>query len=186
MIVVAILGILAALAAPSFLETIKRYRVNAITDDLTSSIQLARSEAIRRRMQVGLTRTTGCGVALATVNDWDCGWNVFVDVDGTGAFSGGDIVVRTFTVPTGYLLTHSAAAASAVMLVTRFGQPGTASERFIIAPPDGVTGPATTTACFFLAVACAAKKEPLYAAQHFEEPPQDGFASQVATRFEPD
>jgi type IV fimbrial biogenesis protein FimT len=149
MIVVAILGILAALAAPSFLETIRRYRVNAITDDLTSSIQLARSEAIRRRMQVGLTRTMGCGVALATVNDWDCGWNVFVDVDRSGAFNAGDIVVRTFTVPTGYFLTHSAAAASAVMLVTRFGQPGTASERFIIAPPDGVTGPATTTACFF-------------------------------------
>jgi len=158
MVVVAILGILAALAAPSFTETIRRYRVNAITDDLSSSIQLARSEAIRRRLQVGLTRTMGCGVPLATVNDWNCGWNVFVDVDGTGTFTAGDIVVRTFTIPTGYFLTHSAAAASAVMLVTRFGQPGTASERFIIAAPDGVAGPATTTACFFPGGSLRSKK----------------------------
>ncbi|MDP2371258.1 GspH/FimT family pseudopilin [Rhodoferax sp.] len=149
LIVVAILGILAALAAPSFTETIKRYRVNAITDDLTSSIQLARSEAIRRRVQIGLDRTAGCGVALATVDDWDCGWNMFVDVDGTGTFTAGDTVFRSFTIPTGYHLTHNAAAPNSVMLITRFGQPGTPSERFLISPPEGVAGSATRAACFF-------------------------------------
>lgn len=149
MVVVAILGILAALAAPSFTETVKRYRVTSVRDDMTAAIQWARSEAIRRRVQVGFVRTATCPATLATPDDWDCGWDTFIDVNRDGAFNAGDIVLRTFTVPSGFHLTHKAAVASAVMLINQFGQPGTASERFVITPAEGTTFIDTRTVCFF-------------------------------------
>jgi type IV fimbrial biogenesis protein FimT len=158
LVVIAILGVLAALAAPSFTESIKRYRVNSIRDNLISSIQWARSEAIRRRVQVGLVQSTGCGAALGSVNDWDCGWDAFLDANGDGVFNAGELVLQTFTIPAGFHLTHDAAVASAVMRVTRFGQPGTASERFVITPPEGTAGAATTSVCFFPGGSVRSKK----------------------------
>ncbi len=149
MIVVAILGILAALAAPSFTETVKRYRVTSVRDDMTAAIQWARSEAIRRRVQVGFVRTATCAAPLATVDDWDCGWDAFIDANRSGAFDAGDTLLRTFTVPTGLHLTHRAAVASDVMLINQFGQPGTASERFVITPAEGTAFVDTRTVCFF-------------------------------------
>jgi type IV fimbrial biogenesis protein FimT len=149
LMVVAILGVLAALAAPSFTETIKRYRVNSIREDLFSSIQWARSEAVRRRVPVTFARITGCGASLTTADDWDCGWNAFVDTNNNSALDAGEPILRSFTIPTGYRLTHNAAVASTTMIVTRFGQPGTASERFIIAPPEGSAGAATLVACYY-------------------------------------
>lgn len=155
MIVVAILGVLAALAAPSFTDSIKRYRVNSIRDNMTSAIQLARSEAIRRRLPVVLLRTTGCGVTLATTSDWDCGWQMFVDVNNNGLLDVGETVVQEFTVPTGYHLTNDSATAGAAIAVTRFGQPATvattasALKRFVISPPEGTAGAATSNVCFF-------------------------------------
>lgn len=147
MIVLAILGILAALAAPSFSDSIRRFRVNAVRDDMTSSIYLAKSEAIRRRLSIGLVRTAACGV-LPTAGDWDCGWDVFVDTNGDGLFTAGDLVLQSFTVPNGFRLTNTAVPANPVMIINRFGQPAVANQRFVVSPPEGPTGAATITVCF--------------------------------------
>jgi len=158
LVVVAILGVLAALAAPSFTETVKRYRVNSIREDLQSSIQWARSEAVRRRLPVTFLRTTGCGAALSTGNDWDCGWNAFVDTNNNSAIDPGETVLRTFTIPIGYHVTHDMAAISPTMIVTRFGQPGTSNERFIISPPEGATGETTLVTCYYPGGSLRSKK----------------------------
>ena len=52
MVSIAILGILAAIAAPSFTNTIKRYQANAARDELVASIQVAQTEARRRGRMV--------------------------------------------------------------------------------------------------------------------------------------
>lgn len=149
LVVVAILGVLAALAGPSFTETIKRYRVNSIREDLMSSIQWARSEAVRRRQPVTFLRSTGCGVALATGNDWDCGWDAFIDTNNSSTIDAGETILRSFTIPNGYHLQHNMAAISPTMIVTRFGQPGTANERFVISPPEGTSGESTLAVCYY-------------------------------------
>lgn len=149
MVVVAILGILAALAGPSFLETVRQYRVASIRDDMTSTIQWARSEAIRRRMSVVFERTTGCGTALLADSDWHCGWRVFADADNNNILSGAETVIRSFTVPKDYMLIHDVAPASTTMTINRFGQPTIASERFVLAPPEGSAAPSTSTVCFY-------------------------------------
>lgn len=73
MVVVAIVGILAALAAPSFTPVIERWRVRNAAEDLTSTFYYARSEAIK----------SGGGIAIDATGGWDKGWKVTHTQGGT-------------------------------------------------------------------------------------------------------
>lgn len=64
--VLAIMGILAALAAPSFSEMIARQRLRAGAFDLVADLMLARSEAIKR----------GESVSVTPGATWAAGWTV--------------------------------------------------------------------------------------------------------------
>ncbi|HRO79852.1 MAG TPA: GspH/FimT family pseudopilin [Alicycliphilus denitrificans] len=78
MVVVSIVAILAALAAPSFTPLIERWRVRQAVEGLQSSLYYARSEAIKRGGNVvveKLPNNTSCTTASGT-NDWGCGWQV--------------------------------------------------------------------------------------------------------------
>ena len=66
LVVVSIVAILAALAAPSFTPMIERWRVRQTAEALQSSIYLARSEAIKR----------GGGITIDATGGWDQGWRV--------------------------------------------------------------------------------------------------------------
>ncbi len=66
MIVVAIMAILIALAAPSFTGLIERWRVRDSAETLTSTLYYARSEAIKR----------GGGVTIDATGGWNTGWKV--------------------------------------------------------------------------------------------------------------
>ncbi len=66
MVVIAIVAILAALAAPSFTPLIERWRVRDTAEGLASTLYFARSEAIKR----------GGGIAIDATGGWDQGWKV--------------------------------------------------------------------------------------------------------------
>lgn len=93
MVVVAIMGVLAALAAPSFNPLIENWRVRQAAEQLQSTLHYARSEAIKRGGQVAIQKlpnnTNGCTTATG-VNDWDCGWVVCEDTDGNGKCNAGE------------------------------------------------------------------------------------------------
>jgi type IV fimbrial biogenesis protein FimT len=149
MVVVAILGTLASLAGPSFSESIKSYRIAAVRDDLIASIQLARTEAVRRGVAVSLRRTETC--APATTVDWNCGWEIFVDRNGNGTRNANaadaaldDTLLQVSTVPSGFDVVQRGGASS--LTVNLWGQPP--FRRFIITPQvGGVSSPSTTTIC---------------------------------------
>lgn len=82
MVVVALLSILTALAIPSLQDAMDRYRANAVYDELRSTFVFARSEAIRTRSRVIVQRTVGAN--CPTVQEWQCGWIVYVDANGSG------------------------------------------------------------------------------------------------------
>ena len=147
MVSVAILSILAALAAPSFSDSIKRYRITAIREDLGASIQLARAEAIRRGLPVVLIRELTCSVALVDTNDWSCGWRMVQDTNADGAISTAerDVTLKTTTVPVGYRVNHPNLGNS--MTFGIWGQATVAQQRFVIAPPEGTSGASTTAVC---------------------------------------
>lgn len=140
-----ILGILASLAAPSFTQSIRRYRVNAIREELTASIQWARSEAIRRNLPILLVRTTGCGADLLDSNDWSCGWEAVVDSNSNGAKNAGELVVQTTVIPIGYGVMHT--NLGSVLQFNIWGQAQGVGQIFVITPPEGVSGSSTTTLC---------------------------------------
>lgn len=78
MVVVAIVAILATLAAPSFVDILRRNRLSAAVSALQVSLSLARSEAVKRGADARVTvaANTAAGV-------WTNGWTVFVDGTGT-------------------------------------------------------------------------------------------------------
>ena len=144
---VAILGILASLAAPSFSESIKRYRINAIKEDLAGSIQLARAEAIRRGRQVVLIRELTCAATLTDDDDWSCGWRMVEDTNSNGSVTNTEraLVLQTTTVPNGYSLMHVGLGDKLVFNI--WGQATGVGQKFVIAPPEGISGATTTTVC---------------------------------------
>lgn len=64
-VIVAIMGILLSLAAPSFSELVAAQRIRLTASDLYSSLIMARSEAMKRNVSATVTATGG---------DWQNGW----------------------------------------------------------------------------------------------------------------
>lgn len=92
MVVVAILGILVALAAPSFTPILERWRVRSTADALQHSYYLARSEAIKRGGGVTMTRLASAGTCASSgVDDWKCGWQI--------TDAGGNVLHETINPP---------------------------------------------------------------------------------------
>ena len=67
LIVIVIVGILAAIAIPSFSSFVARQRIRTASFDILSMLTLARSEAIKRNASVIITPTGG---------DWKNGWTI--------------------------------------------------------------------------------------------------------------
>ena len=121
MVVVAILGVLAAIAAPSFTPTIERWRVRQATEDLQSTLYFARSEAIKRG--------GGVSVSAKDDSDWSSGWQVL---------SGTDVLQNT-DAPTGVTvsLADSDEKALSTIAVDRWGKLGQKALEFAFAPKSG-------------------------------------------------
>ena len=73
LIVITILGVLAAIAAPNLMEMVRTQRIKTASFDVFSSMNVARSEAIKRNAKVSVRPNGG---------DWSKGWQIF-DTNGT-------------------------------------------------------------------------------------------------------
>ncbi|MEQ1536291.1 MAG: GspH/FimT family pseudopilin [Burkholderiaceae bacterium] len=148
MIAVAIIGILAAIAMPNFSESIKRYRVNAIRDDITASMQLARITAMSRGVSVFLVRNATCtGVTFSGTNDWSCGWRVVADTNRNGNVNVDptDQLLQTSSVPAGFTLIHNGTGAGTAT-INQWGQfAGTGHNFLITSAPYGTNDPTSIT-----------------------------------------
>ncbi len=95
MVVIAIAGILMAMAVPSFNDMMRNNRLTTYSNELVTAINLARSEAVKRGVQVTIRRKS------TTNSVWENGWDVFVDnvqqtgnVEGT--LDGNDVLLKTY------------------------------------------------------------------------------------------
>lgn len=73
-IVIAVLGIVLAIAVPSFQEMISGYKIKSAASTLQSALLLTRSEAIKRNSNVTLSPVVA--------EQWGSGWNISL-ADGT-------------------------------------------------------------------------------------------------------
>jgi type IV fimbrial biogenesis protein FimT len=122
MVTIGVAAILIGLAVPSFLTTIQDSRMTSSVNDLLVSMQLARSESIKRHVPV-----TVCHSADANSNDpscggdgWQDGWIVFVDStdanpDPNGSFDNGEELLHTGA---GFKKVTATTAANAAPLAT--------------------------------------------------------------------
>lgn len=117
LVVVAIAAVLVGIAIPAFNLFIGNTRTTTIANEFVSALNLARSEAMKRGINVTVCRSTN-GEACAASGDWGQGWMVFVDGDGTGQPPGQESILRlrenlqdtkTF-VGVGYFLENNAVA----------------------------------------------------------------------------
>lgn len=90
MVTVAIAGIVLSMAIPSFVSVVNASRLTSYANDLVTALNLARSEAVKRGMQVTVRR------AGATNSNWDGGWTVFTDFNNNGTQDGADVLLRVY------------------------------------------------------------------------------------------
>jgi type IV fimbrial biogenesis protein FimT len=81
-VTVALVAVLATLAFPSYSAFVQQWRRDSATRELTSSLQLARSEAVRSSRPIVVCPSSD-GETCANATEWRDGWLVFVD-DGGG------------------------------------------------------------------------------------------------------
>lgn len=102
LVVIAIIGILAGLAVPSFNGLIANTSISRAVNGFIVDTSFARGEGMRRGGNVTICRTSNplaitpvCsgGDGLA-VGGWMEGWVVFQDLNGNGVFNNGDAVLR--------------------------------------------------------------------------------------------
>ena len=88
-----VMGILTAVAVPGMQSMMANNRRVAMTNDLSYTMQLARSEAISRNQQITVCPSTnglGCNG-----DDWTDGWIVFNDLDRNRAFGVDERILLT-------------------------------------------------------------------------------------------
>lgn len=84
-----VLAVLLAVAAPGLASLTTANSLVATQSQLSAALMLARSEAIKRGVQVGVA-------AIAPVSgvEFNGGWVVFLDANGNGQYDAGETVVR--------------------------------------------------------------------------------------------
>lgn len=101
LVVMSIMSILLAIALPSFQDTIERSVTNSQIKLLMTTLNLARSEAIKRGTNVAICSINDDGNVDCDAQEWQDGWIVFVDANGdadgdVGSIDAGDTIIRVF------------------------------------------------------------------------------------------
>lgn len=93
LVTISVLGVLAAIAIPSFSSILQNSRLATETNDLMSDLAFARAESARRGKRVTLCISSD-GASCSTGAAWAGGRIVFVDAGTYGTVDTGDEVLR--------------------------------------------------------------------------------------------
>lgn len=102
MIVLSIVGILASIAVPSFMQMIRSTNISGGVNTFMSDMRYARSESIRRgggvvmcRSDAPETSVPSCGSGSGSSgNGWVSGWIIFHDLNNNAAMDADETVLR--------------------------------------------------------------------------------------------
>ena len=91
MTAVAVLGVLLAIGVPSFNATLRANRLVAVTNDLVTALNIARSEAVKRGQGVSVCAANSALNDCSGTTAWDQGWIVFSDDSDTSGNTAGQL-----------------------------------------------------------------------------------------------
>jgi type IV fimbrial biogenesis protein FimT len=95
-VALAIGAILVTMAVPSFTTTIQNNRLTAQTNDFVSTLNLARSEAIKRGTRITVCKSADASSCDTGTTGWEQGWIVFVDSDADQVRDAGETILQTY------------------------------------------------------------------------------------------
>ena len=91
-ITVALISLIFAFAIPSLTTFNQNDRLTTNINTLIGHLAYARSEAVKRSVQVAICASND---AATCSGGWDDGWIVYIDADSDNAFTAGEEIVRT-------------------------------------------------------------------------------------------
>ena len=101
-IVLVIIGITTLIALPSFKSFTRSSSVTSAVNDLVSALNVARSEAVTRQVNVTVCKSNDQTSCDTSGVGWEQGWIVFIDIDAAGDVDGGtDTILRVYDPPKG-------------------------------------------------------------------------------------
>ena len=92
-IIIGIIGMTMAFAAPGLSDMIKNNRISGNANDFVAAMQFAKAEAASRINPVTLCKKNVDSTACVAGGDWQQGWIVFSDDNGNAAVDDGDLVI---------------------------------------------------------------------------------------------
>ena len=112
MIGLAVAAILLAVASSSFVAIFNTNRLVGTANELLTTLQSARVEALRSNQRTVVCRSDDGATCSASPGDWG-GWISFIDADRDGTFSAGDTLLRSNIVNPPLKITASPAVSGA-------------------------------------------------------------------------
>lgn len=99
LVTVAVLGVLIAVAAPSFANLVASNRASSVSTEMAGSIMFARAEAVRRAVRVTMCKSINTDQASPTCDasnssSWANGWLIFTDTGTVGTVDGTDVRLK--------------------------------------------------------------------------------------------
>lgn len=97
MVTISIAAVIMAVGIPSFKSSMDNQRMTAATNDLVMTMNLAKSEAIKRVAYVTVCKSSD-GASCTAGSDWDDGWIVFANSTNANLnqVDIGDEIIRVF------------------------------------------------------------------------------------------
>ncbi len=121
LVCLAVLGVMASFAIPSWQRLQERSRVEATRDQLMNDLQTARVRALQRGETLQLVRLRDCTWGTSNNNDWSCGWQLVIKAN--------QIVLNTSQVQAPLQVTF---AKSDPLDISQRGDLGTVGDRWVI------------------------------------------------------
>jgi type IV fimbrial biogenesis protein FimT len=91
---ISIVAVVNAMAGPTLGETFKRNQLRSQAEQVMTTLNLARSEAVKRNQPVSICRSSN---GTSCTGDWQDGWIVFSNLDGDNVLDiGTDEVIRVY------------------------------------------------------------------------------------------
>jgi type IV fimbrial biogenesis protein FimT len=129
-IVIAILGITTAFAAPELGTMIKNNRISGGANDFVAALQFAKGEAAAQLTNVIICKKNSTSTGCSGGGNWQQGWIVFADTNGDSGFNAGEAI----------LLNHEALHGSITL-----GGVGGSADSYLFRPSGTTTVTSTET-----------------------------------------
>ncbi len=105
LVVMLVIAALLSIAMPGLASIASNGQLTSATNDLVSSLHLARSEAIKRNGRAVVCKSAD-GLACAANGDWQQGWLVFHDDNNNASVDASETIVMVHPgLPAGYQIT---------------------------------------------------------------------------------